>query len=359
MAITFTPISPERSEEVIRFLSKVFDIKKLPPNLYPETQNWKYFAPHPWWPTTRSYVLESGNEIAAHGCIAPIRFTLNGSILESMVIIDWASGKLVPGAGLLVYRRCMEVQTNEVQEAGVHRNAAQKTSLLAIGGSSDTVRILPEVHWFKPQADFKWYARSLKPWRRFLRSNRGGKDLLKLLRNAQWKLAHSLPQTGHWTCRTARTNDPVFTPAGDFVPILRTKEWIDYLRNCPAAKCSLWTLEHKGTPSGHALVANLARSARIADFALQGKTNTETTTQAFSALLRSLAADSQNIEVVAASTLTQDISAFENCGMKHRRNSPVLLADPQKIFPPELKIEIKPMLGDGFYLHDPSQPFQL
>ena len=147
MAITFSPISPERSEDVIRFLSEVFDIKKLPANLYPETQNWKYFAPHPWWPTPRSFVLESGNQIAAHGCVAPIRFAVAGSILDRMVIIDWASGKLVPGAGLLIYRRCMELQ---------------KTSLLAIGGSNDTVRILPEVPWFKPQANMKWYARSLK-----------------------------------------------------------------------------------------------------------------------------------------------------------------------------------------------------
>ncbi len=344
MAITFSRVPPQRSEDVIRLLSEAFGINTLPPNLHPEVQAWKYFAAHPWWPTTRSYVLESGNEIAAHGCIAPIRFSFSGSILESMVIIDWASGKLVPGAGLLLYRRCIELQ---------------KASLFAIGGSSDTVRILPEVHWFKPKADMKWYARVLKPWGRFLRSNRGARDLLKLLRNLQWTLGHPLPEAGLWTCRPARPDDPVFIPAGDFVPIHRTKEWIDYLRACPAAKCSFWILEHKGVPSGHALVANLGGSARIADFALQGKVTQQTTTEAFSALLRCLAADHENIEVVAASTLAQEVNAFESCGMRHRRNSPVLLADPQKIFPQELTIEIKPMLGDGFYLHDPSNPFQL
>jgi hypothetical protein len=344
MALTFSVMSPDRSNETIAFLSEVFSIGQLPPNLAPEAQVWKYFTAHPWWPTSRSYVLETEAGIAAHGCVAPVRFIAGDSVLESMVIIDWASGKLVPGAGLLLYRRCMQVQNS---------------SLLAIGGSSDTLRILPQVRWFAPQADLRWYARPLKPWRRFLKSRRGMRDWLKFFRNLYWSLVPSLPAPGKWSCRPARTDDPVFTPAGDFVPILRTRAWLDYLSGCPVAKCSLWILEHEDVPRGHALIANLGGSARLADFALAGRPTPEAATQAFSALVRALEAGNEILELVAGSSLAQDARAFQSCGLRYRRSTRVLLADPGKAFPPESTLEIKPMMGDSFYLHDPSNPFQL
>jgi hypothetical protein len=343
MAITFSVTTPQRGEEVLNFLRGVFGITELPPNLSPAAQNWKYFTPHPWWPTSRSYVLETEGGIAGHGCVAPIRFAAGDAVLESMVIIDWASGTLVPGAGLLVYRRCMEVG---------------KCSLLAIGGSSDTLRILPQVRWFTPKADLRWYARPLKPWRRFRRSSMSLRDGMKFARNFIRNLA-SLPSAGKWTCRPARKDDPVFTPSGDFVPILRTREWLDCLGACPVAKCKLWMLENDGVALGHAFTANLGGSVRVADFALGGKCSAKDSTQAFSALVQALGTDDDAIEVVAGSSLTQDAAAFQACGLKHRRNTVVLLADPRKTFPPDAVLEIKPMLGDSFYLHDPANPFQL
>jgi hypothetical protein len=344
MPITFSEISRQRNGEILSFLSEVFGLASLPPNLSPKVQEWKYFAPHPWWPAGRSYVLETESGIAAHGCIAPARFAAAGAVLESMVIIDWASGKIIPGAGLLLYRRCMEVR---------------RTSLLGVGGSTDTLRILPQVRWFVPQADLQWFAMSLRPWRRFLRSKRGARDGFKFLRNLHWSLFCSLPAAGDWTCRPACPTDPVFTPQGDFVPILRTRPWIDYLSQCPAVDCCLWILEHAGVPRGHALIANLAGSARVADFALGDQSAPEMPTQAFSALVRTLAADEHLIELVAGSSLSEDIRAFRACGMRSRRRSAVLLADTRREFPAQSVIEIKPMLGDGFYLHDPANPFQL
>jgi hypothetical protein len=235
----------------------------------------------------------------------------------------------------------------------------QKCSLLAIGGSSDTLRILPQVKWFAPKADLRWYARPMKPWRRFLRSAKTLRDLAKLFRNLSWRLFPSVPPPGSWTCRPAHNDDPVFTPAGQFTPLLRTRAWIDYLTACPAAKCQLWILEQDGVARGHALTANLEGSVRMADFALAGKTTPEAAKQAFSALVQTLRADNDVLELVAGSSLDQDIRAFEECGLRYRGSTQVLLADPRKMFPPESPLEIKPMLGDSFYLYDPANPFQL
>jgi hypothetical protein len=259
-----------------------------------------------------------------------------------MVIIDWAAGKLVPGAGLLLYRRCMEVR---------------KCSLLAVGGSNDTLRILPKVPWFVPKTDLEWSARTLKPWSRFSRSSRKIRDVLKFLRDATRSAIASLPAPGGWTCRPGQAGDPVFTPAGDFVPILRTRDWIDYLSASPGANCKLWILEHEGEAAGHALIANLGGSARVADFALGGTSTRETTLRAFSAVVRALQREKNVVEIVAASSLRHEIAAFQACGLRNRRKSTVLLADPRKTFPSNTTIEIKPMMADSFYLYDPFKPF--
>jgi hypothetical protein len=294
-------------------------------------------------------VLETESGIASHLCVVPVRFAAGDTVLDSMVFIDWVSGTVVPGAGMLLCRRCMEVQ---------------KCSLLAVGGSSDALRVMSQARWFAPKAELKSYAKPLRPWHRFLRSERGGSkrrlsDLLKFLRNVLWSLFPSLPAPGSWTCRPARAADPVFTPAGDFVPIVRTRAWIDYLSGCPIANCSLWILENEGVPSGHALIANLGGSARVADFALRGEQTPTVSTQAFSALVRALKADNDIIELVAGSSLPQDVSAFQSCGLRYRKSSPVFLADPRKQFPQNAILEIKPMLNDGFYLYDAANPFQL
>jgi len=344
MGLTFSAISQERSAELITFLSSAFGMKDTPPNLSPEVLVWKYFAPHPWWPTGRGYFLETDNGIAAHGCMAPVRFAEGSAVLESMVVIDWASGKLVPGAGVLLCRRAMET---------LH------SSMLAIGGSPDALSIFPQVRWFVPRAEMKWYAKSLRPWQRFLKSGRRLRDGLKFVRNTHRGFFPPLPAPGKWTCRRARRGDPVFTSAGDFIPILRTREWIDYLSGCPAARCALWILEHEGVPCGHALIANLGGSARVADFALGAKPTRDAVKAAFSALVRAVAADSDAIELVAASSLAEDIEAFEACGLQYRRCFPVLLADFTKAFPPNSALEIKPILGDAFYLYNPANPFQL
>jgi hypothetical protein len=46
--------------------------------------------------------------------------------------------------------------------------------------------------------------------------------------------------------------------------------------------------------------------------------------------------------------------------MRHRKNSPVYLADPRKQLPADARLEITPLIGDAFYLFDaaPAYPFR-
>ena len=344
MPAKFSVIPPQRTDEVLRFLAGVFGTTETPANFAPETLAWKFFEPHPWWPTGRSYVLETEGGIAAHGCAAPVRFVVGDAVLDSAVIFDWASGKLLPGAGLLIWRHCAQLTDGP---------------LLAIGGTSQAQRVTSQVKWFVPKEDLRWYARPMKPWKRFLRSPRSLRDFLKLGRNIWWSRVPSLPSAKGWSCRPARPEDPVFTPAGDFVPILRTRPWIDYLAACPIANCTLWILECGGEARGHALVANLGGSARVADFALGGKQGQDAMTSAFSALLRALQSQSDILEVVAGSSLDEDTRAFTRCGLRDRASDRVLSADLHKAFPPDARLQIVPVLNDAYYLYDPANPFSL
>jgi hypothetical protein len=97
----------------------------------------------------------------------------------------------------------------------------------------------------------------------------------------------------------------------------------------------------------------------VADFALGGNHDQEAMTQAFSALVRTLEAENDILEVVAGSSLAEDSRAFQACGLRYCGSTPVFLADPRKTFSQEAHLEIKPVLGDSFYLYDPSNPFRL
>src|SRR5450432_4051367 len=108
MPVSFAATAADHEAEIWQFVSAIFGITEVPPNFSPGAMAWKYFDEHPWWPEGRSYTLRAPEGIAAHGCVSPVRFTSNGKTVESMQIIDWAGGRLIPAAGLLLFRRCLE-----------------------------------------------------------------------------------------------------------------------------------------------------------------------------------------------------------------------------------------------------------
>jgi hypothetical protein len=66
MPVTFSAASPDRQGDVLSFLAGVFRITEIPLNLRHDALCWKFFDPHPWWPGSRCYLLETEHGIAAH-----------------------------------------------------------------------------------------------------------------------------------------------------------------------------------------------------------------------------------------------------------------------------------------------------
>jgi len=129
-AISFASTRPEELGKVLAYLFSTFHSPENDPNFSADAVRWKYFDPHPWWPGSRSFLLKAGGHIAGHGCVTPVRFVAGGQVTDSMQIIDWAGGRLVPGAGMLVFRRCLELGD---------------LTLLTIGGKKDQVGFTAEI----------------------------------------------------------------------------------------------------------------------------------------------------------------------------------------------------------------------
>jgi hypothetical protein len=340
--VSFGPTSPQGASAVREFLVEIFKLPPEAPVFDPATAAWRYFEAHPWWPEGRSYTLQTPTGIAAHGCVSPARFDCHGQTVESMQIIDWAAGRQIPAAGLLLYRRCLE---------------HSKGTLLAIGGSADTRTIIPQVPWFSRKDDLVHYARPLRPLRHLAQSARSWRSLARLGRNLYWRLMPGLPDAQRWSCRKARADEPVFTHAGPFVPILRTRAWFDYLLRCPAARTELVMLEDDGAVRGHAFLSQVDGSVRVADFVVATPASQAEKIAAFSALLRYITAQPESAEVVASSSVSEMGEVFLAAGLRARDSSPVYLADPKKLLPRDQPIEITPLIGDAFYIRSPEYPF--
>jgi hypothetical protein len=263
-------------------------------------------------------------------------------MVDSLRIIDWAAGQFAPGAGLLLFRRCV---------------ALGRGPLVMVGGSAETRQFVSQLKAFTKKPAMRIYARPLWPFDRFRRSSRTIRDWAKLARNAYWGVWPSLPSAGAWVCRPAFRDEPVFTPDSDFLPILRTREWVDYLLACPIGSCELLILEQRGVPSGHALVSHLSGSARVADFALGGRRSTAERVQAFAAVIHYLKDQGRCVELMTASSINANCEVFAACGLRFRTSSPVAAADPQGRLARAAELEVNLLLGDGFYVHDAERPF--
>jgi hypothetical protein len=342
MSVTFGPTAPDQTTELWQFLAGAFGLKEVPPVFNAAALQWKYFDPHPWWPEGRSYQLRTQDGIAAHGCVSPVRFAGTGTTIESMQIIDWAAGRSIPSAGLLLYRKCMETSG---------------ATLLAIGGSEDTLKIIPQVKWFKPKQDIRTYSRPLRPWRHFGLSKKNQRSVARLGRNLYWRWSPRLPDSRDWRCRPAVAGEEVFTPSGNFIPIVRTRAWLDYLGRCPLIQSELVILEKDGVPAAHALLARAYGVVMVADFAVTGAAAHQDRVSAFAALVRHSAAFPDAAEIMTGSSLDETCRVFQECGLRHRKSSAVYLADPKKQSPAEARLEITPAIGDAFYWFDPRYPF--
>jgi hypothetical protein len=339
VAVALKTIVPDSEQAVLRFLADAFQIKPEAQDAKKPLTTWKYYGSHPFWSENRGYILDKDGAIAAFGTITPIRYALEHKEISSLQVIDWAGSREVPGSGLLLYRSLL----------------SRTDTLLAIGGSEDTLRLIPTVKWFRPVKPMRLYARPVRPFVQAGQGSFNGRSIARLARNWMWSLHPALPNTGEWSLRPIDRFDETTPASGDFIPLVRSADWLNYLLRCPAASMSAFALECSARRRGHLLVSRNRRQATLVDLCLSG--TDQDWIQATAAVVGWLRRDSSVAEIVAGSNLPLPCAALESCGFRLRGSWPVYVADPKKLLPADSLPEVNLSIGDAFYLRDIDYPF--
>jgi len=255
-ALEFGPASETDIPAIRSLLCRVFGTPGDWRTFQPEALCWKAFHPHPFWTGSRSYVVRAGDRIVAHGCVVPSQVLTGGEQLRGARIIDWAADRAFPGSGSRIFNGILQMLD----------------VVFAVGGSADTLRILP-LMGFKQTQTCRGYLRVIRPWRRLQMSGdrswkgpvRAARDLLRLT-----KPAHSAG--AEWSIRRVQRFDetaaavmPLLPGPDDLMPCRRTPELLNYLIACPAAEVEGYLLFRGGHLAGYAMLSRVGQECRLAE----------------------------------------------------------------------------------------------
>src|SRR5262245_46530942 len=147
MSRAVRPSTPEDAPAIVALLEQA----GLRPSRASADLHWKYWQPRADCPEPRSWVLADGTDVIAHAAAIRSNCSWQGGRIRLIHMIDWAArpGEVGAGTALMKYI------------------GRQTQALLAIGGSADTLSILPHIG-FRPLGEATGYVRTLFPLR-FLR----------------------------------------------------------------------------------------------------------------------------------------------------------------------------------------------
>jgi len=239
MKLSLRPTTIDDLGEVREFLKQAFDIGEDEPFLDPVLMRWKYWDLRGDWDWPRAYVLEQDGLIVAHAGVYPLSF--NGAAVRGVQLIDWASSKLVPGAGRALLKRL----------------SGMFDFVYAIGGNATTRKILPALG-FEEYTKVWNYARPLRPLRQIVsHPNRDWKLGVRLARNTLWsaskaggnrvppgwKVSRIEPGAILGDLYKGRMGEDYFSP--------RPPAFFEYILCCPALPIHLYGIEDERGLRGH------------------------------------------------------------------------------------------------------------
>ena len=252
MKSSLRPTSISDLNALSQFLVTAFDVGPNAPFLDPAVMAWKYWDRRDDWTGPRSYVLERDGAIVAHAGLWPVTFGTAADGVRGIHMIDWASAKESPGAGLAL----------------VQKLAAMFDFIYAIGGSEMTCKVLPAFGFVEYKRQWKG-ARPLRPVRQILSHQaRNWKLAPRLARNSllamakgvnphtNWKAIEIQPEQIAGESYISRADDASFAP--------RPPAFFEYLLRCPSARFSLHGIMDDRELKGHFVISVLRGQARVA-----------------------------------------------------------------------------------------------
>jgi hypothetical protein len=336
MRTTIRPSVPADAQDIVELLA----VAGLRPNVEPEALDWKYWKEREDWGGARSFVATRGGQILAHAAVVPGRCATGSGSTTVLHLIDWAARPNAAGVGVSLMKH-------------VGRLA---DALLAVGGSEQTLRILPHIG-FLPRGTAEGYVRVLHPLR-FLGSFGAAWWKLpgRLIRRCLWRLSSPIVPPAGWSIKRITSDDmttlsEVLRRATVGMGVFeRSAGLFRYMLRCPIVPMELYALKNQNGVCGYFLLAFAPGQARIADCWVAGDEP-----EAWHGLLQFAALQAWGhrdvAELVAWSGDAVMTRALVGNGFHCRNQQPIFLrpAAEEQIIPGRLRVQM--LDNDAAYFH--------
>jgi len=337
MTLLIRPAEQKDLPALSKFLVRVYHFDPLDPHANPQFLEWKYLHPRTGWEGSRSYLLEKNGEIAAHCGLCPIVFCPpDEKNVKSLTMMDWAADPSLPGVGVMLLRKLMELAP---------------TSFI-VGGATSTRRIVPRIR-FRNLGEAVTYAAWVRPWSEF--------RLRSLTRRSTLRLLHGLSHP-------VRNRDLVssgwkFLPVDRFddsvSPILRNVKWswtfcqrnladLNYLLQCPSVRMRGFLLKRHGEVFGYFVLGISEWEAKLLDLTVNSSDQNDWNL-ACAAVTRAAQLDPAVCRVRILSTVPIMKRALAWNGYWCQYKEPIALYDPSDLMGNALPVSLQLFDGDSGY----------
>jgi hypothetical protein len=343
MKSSLRPTSPADFNAIRLLLQRAFHADQNAPFLNPSVMAWKYWDRRDDWEGPRAYVLERDGVIVAHAGIYPLTF--GAGEVRGIQMIDWASAREVPGAGLALLQKL----------------SAMFDFIYSIGGSEMTCRILPGFGFVECARQWKG-ARPLRPFQQIRRhQHRDWKLVPRFARNLVW--SSRKPVDGlykGWQSDEISpadiSRDLYSMSAADACFSPRPPAFFEYLLRCPAMPVRIYGIHHEREPKGHFAIGVLRGQARVAGVWVRDP-NPEVWQAAFSLTQQTAERLEGACEIVAAGTEGPSERGAARSAWRILGHTPVYLLNKKGKFALQPGFQFQLSDDDAFFLDTGSSSY--
>jgi hypothetical protein len=251
MRTTVRPSVPADTAAILGLLAAA----GLKPNIEPDALGWKYWKEREDWVGSRSFFATRGAQILAHAAVVPGSYAASSRRVTVLHLIDWAAQPDAAGVGVTLMKHIGRLAD----------------ALLAVGGSKQTLRILPHIG-FRQCGTAEGYVRVLHPLRfpgAF--GAAAWKHPARLMRRTLWHILSPVVEPAGWNIRRVASNEMAIV--AEALPrayagiglFERSEGLFRHMLNCPIVPMELYVLNRQDRVCGYFLLAFAPGQARVAD----------------------------------------------------------------------------------------------
>jgi len=343
MKRTVRPSTPADSDAIVALLASA----GLHPNADPRSLHWKYWQERGDWKQPRSFVLTDDSQLIAHGALVPGALLTQSRRETAAHVIDWVARRGEIGAGVVLMKHI----------------AQQVGALIAIGGSDDTLRILPHIG-FQGIGLATSYVRPLFPLRRLHgNENRDWKTLPRIVRSLAWRAAAPTAVGAGWRTRPVADDAGLEqlaavlpTATANLTVLERSVGLFRYMLRCPIVSMQLYALERAAQLRGYFLLASAPGQVRIVDCWVNSGDPSDWRSMLLCAVAQAKQ-DAQASELVIRASDPLLTTVLLRCGFHRRGETPIRLRPARETPMPASLLRIQMLDNDAAFFHEGRDEF--